>query len=150
MLKCPLVNAVVSAQLQWDWDNISNFCCRCLELCSNWKWKIFFRLVKKSFYICRLQNCFMKILLFSCMYWTHNLMNNLMSYCGLVAARISASDKDLPVTLRTIFHLLRKYWSSVFQELCGSCICLSLFLLQPYLLHHNCCISSRVSWRRGN
>ena len=25
-------------------------------------------------------------------------MNNLMSYCGLVAARISASDKDLSVT----------------------------------------------------
>ena len=25
-------------------------------------------------------------------------MNNLSSYCGLVAARIRASDKDLPVT----------------------------------------------------
>ena len=25
-------------------------------------------------------------------------MNNLSSYCGLVDARISASDKDLPVT----------------------------------------------------
>ena len=24
-------------------------------------------------------------------------MNNIWSYCGLVAARISASDKDLPV-----------------------------------------------------
>ena len=31
------------------------------------------------------------------MYWTRNSMNNHMSYCGLVAARISASDKDLPV-----------------------------------------------------
>ena len=29
-------------------------------------------------------------------------MNNLLSYCGLVAARISASDKDLPVN-RTKF-----------------------------------------------
>ena len=31
------------------------------------------------------------------MYWTVNLMNNLLSYCGLVDARISASDKYLPV-----------------------------------------------------
>ena len=29
-------------------------------------------------------------------------MNNLLSYCGLVAARISSSDKDLPVHIR--FH----------------------------------------------
>jgi hypothetical protein len=29
-------------------------------------------------------------------------MNNLLSYCGLVDARISASEKDLPVkTIRT-------------------------------------------------
>ena len=27
-----------------------------------------------------------------------NSMNNLLSYCGLVDARISASEKDLPVT----------------------------------------------------
>ena len=32
------------------------------------------------------------------MYWTGNSMNNLSSYCGLVDARISASEKDLPVT----------------------------------------------------
>ena len=31
------------------------------------------------------------------MYWTWNSMNNLLSYCGLVDARISASEKDLPV-----------------------------------------------------
>ena len=31
------------------------------------------------------------------MYWTRNSMNNLSSYCGLVDARISASDKYLPV-----------------------------------------------------
>ena len=29
------------------------------------------------------------------MYWTCNSMNNLLSYCGLVDARISASEKDL-------------------------------------------------------
>ena len=33
------------------------------------------------------------------MYWTCNSMNNLSSYCGLVDAKIRASDKDLPVTL---------------------------------------------------
>ena len=31
------------------------------------------------------------------MYWTSKSMNNLLSYCGLVDPRISASDKDLPV-----------------------------------------------------
>ena len=31
-------------------------------------------------------------------YWTCNSMNNLSSYCGLVDAKIRASDKDLPVT----------------------------------------------------
>ena len=31
------------------------------------------------------------------MYWAYNSMSNLLSYCGLVDARISASEKDLPV-----------------------------------------------------
>ena len=31
------------------------------------------------------------------MNWTFNSMNNLLSFCGLVDARISASEKDLPV-----------------------------------------------------
>ena len=31
------------------------------------------------------------------MYWTGKSMNNLLSYCGLVDPRISASDKDLPL-----------------------------------------------------
>ena len=34
------------------------------------------------------------------MYWTRNSMNNLLSYYGLVDARISASEKDLPVRRR--------------------------------------------------
>ena len=33
------------------------------------------------------------------MSWTGNSMNNLLSYCGLVDARISASEKDLPVPI---------------------------------------------------
>ena len=32
------------------------------------------------------------------MYRTRNSVNNLLSYCGLVDARISASEKDLPVS----------------------------------------------------
>ena len=32
------------------------------------------------------------------MYWTCNSMNNMLSHCGLVNAKIRASDKDLPVT----------------------------------------------------
>ena len=30
-------------------------------------------------------------------YWTRNSMNNLLSYCGLTDARMSTSEKDLPV-----------------------------------------------------
>ena len=32
------------------------------------------------------------------MYWTHN-SKNLLSYCGLVDEKISASEKDLPAIL---------------------------------------------------
>ena len=31
------------------------------------------------------------------MYWTCDSMNNLLSYYGLVDARVNASEKDLPV-----------------------------------------------------
>ena len=31
------------------------------------------------------------------MYWTVKSIYNLLSYCGLVDARVSASEKDLPV-----------------------------------------------------
>ena len=31
------------------------------------------------------------------LYWICNSMNNLLSYCGLLDARIRASDKDLPI-----------------------------------------------------
>ena len=36
---------------------------------------------------------------FSCIELVLNSMNNLSSYCGLVDAKIRASDKDLPVVL---------------------------------------------------
>ena len=41
------------------------------------------------------------------MYWTCNSMNNLPSYCGLVDAKIKASDKDLPVILRAIAKAMK-------------------------------------------
>jgi hypothetical protein len=34
------------------------------------------------------------------MYWTLNSMNNLLSYYGLVDARINASEKKIPVPFR--------------------------------------------------
>ena len=37
------------------------------------------------------------------MYWTNNSMKNMSSYCGLVDAKIKASDKDLPAQ-ETITH----------------------------------------------
>ena len=42
------------------------------------------------------------------MYWTCISMNNLSSYCGLVDAKIRASDKDLPVQglIFTMFETL--------------------------------------------
>ena len=33
-------------------------------------------------------------------------MNNLSSYCGLVDAKIRASDKDLPVSLQLLMHIM--------------------------------------------
>ena len=42
------------------------------------------------------------------MYWTGKSMNNILSYFGIVDARISASDKDLPAPIRLqISHLLK-------------------------------------------
>ena len=39
------------------------------------------------------------------MYWTGNSMNNLLSYCGLVDAKIRASDIDLPVMNVVQIHI---------------------------------------------
>ena len=52
------------------------------------------------------------------MYWTGKSMNNLLSYCGLVDARISASEKDLPV-LSSLVSLIQTWWkqsSSFFRS----------------------------------
>ena len=67
------------------------------------------------------------------MYWTCNSMNNLSSYCGLVDAKIGASDKDLPVRngLETKPKLLIEKYSSYsadcFATSCKSALWLWLF-----------------------
>ena len=45
------------------------------------------------------------------MYWTCNSIYNLWSYCGLVDAKIWASDKDLPVTPFTLKHQRLRFLS---------------------------------------
>ena len=51
------------------------------------------------------------------MYWTHISMNNILSYCGLVDARIGSSEKDEHVNLfqKNLFLLLlcSKIWPTV-------------------------------------
>ena len=37
-------------------------------------------------------------------------MNNLLSYCGLVDAKIRASDKDLPVSLIVIVNQKKNFY----------------------------------------
>ena len=48
------------------------------------------------------------LLMFCACSFHGNSMNNLLSYCGLVDARISASEKDLPVTKEVLKTVVRK------------------------------------------
>ena len=50
------------------------------------------------------------------MYWTRNSMNNLLSNCGLVDGRISASEKDLPVMAWTNSVEIWMNFSSAFWQ----------------------------------
>ena len=44
------------------------------------------------------------------MNWTCNSINNLLSYCGLIDAKIRASEKDLPVVMiKTVWQILNIY-----------------------------------------
>ena len=43
------------------------------------------------------------------MYWTGNWIKNLLSYCGLVDAKIRASDINLPVILPPIQSCLKSF-----------------------------------------
>jgi hypothetical protein len=59
-----------------------------------------------------------------------NSMNNLLSYCGLVDARISASEKDLPVSI--IYKLC---WQ---DEVLSISMVWRFFLITVKELHHKC------------
>ena len=48
------------------------------------------------------------------MYWTRNSMNNLLSYCGLVDARISASEKNLPVCMLEQYLAVIRFFNKPF------------------------------------
>ena len=50
---------------------------------------------QKTIYAHKMFSPYSELVVF--VYWTGISMNNLLSYCGLVIQRISASDKDLPV-----------------------------------------------------
>ena len=50
------------------------------------------------------------------MYWTFNSMNNLLSYYGLVDARISASEKDLPLYELYFFYIRIVDWYTLNQK----------------------------------
>ena len=49
------------------------------------------------------------------LYWTSNSMNNLSSYRGLVDARISVSDKDLPVQPCT-WVFLHNFYDQLYED----------------------------------
>ena len=51
------------------------------------------------------------------MYRTRNSMNKLLSYCGLVDPRISASDKDLPVNIMLNTQMYIKSLSCISREI---------------------------------
>ena len=60
---------------------------------------------KQKINLCTYTTC-SKLVVF--MYRTGKSMNNLLSYCWLVDARISASEKDLPVSKENAFFVLFK------------------------------------------
>ena len=53
------------------------------------------------------------------MYWAGKSMNNLLSYCGLVDPRISASDKDLPVENVTEVSFEHFFVTWIVDHQCG-------------------------------
>ena len=59
---------------------------------------------------------------------TRNSMNNLLSYCGLTDARISASEKDLPVTQKDS-SFVRFFFNLVINSKCA------MTLLPTYSKH---------------
>ena len=71
------------------------------------------------------------------MYWTGNSIDNLLSYCGLVDARISASENDLPV--QDMYRLPFRWKCYVLIIEAPQPLILSIELLTCYdLLNHRC------------
>jgi len=77
------------------------------------------------------------------MHWTRNIMNNLSSYCGLVDAKIRASDKDLPVCI-SCFLASCRYQHSTNMVVCATWnTSLILLLYRQYIeghWPHNSCL----------
>ena len=79
------------------------------------------------------------------MYWTGKLMNNLLSYCGLVDVRINAPDKDLPVTICGIKHFLKVNFEFM-KEICNMSISLKIACTsEANSAYHN--YWHRLSWQ---
>ena len=77
-----------------------------LRTCCVHKLFFVFVLTFKTIYVHNIFSTCSELAIF--MYWTRNSMNNLSSYCGLVDAKIRASDKDLPVE-KTVFKKCTKF-----------------------------------------
>ena len=78
------------------------------------------------------------------MYWTGKLMNNLLSYCGLVDTRIRASDIDLPVLFFLLLKKKRK--NSIVWDLEN--ICESILIIWNWRCYEqvaNLCSSNTIN-----
>ena len=69
-------------------------------------------------------------------------MNNILSYCGLVDARISASEKDLPVFIRTDKNpaavcIMRMHQPDRTFVRWGHCMSVDKYWLRGIILWHN-------------
>ena len=61
------------------------------------------------------------------LYFSLNLMNNLLSYCGLTDSRMRASDNDLPVSASTCyFKVFKNQYYCVEKIPCTHCLDLNL------------------------
>ena len=66
------------------------------------------------------------------LYWIHNSMNNLSSYCWLVDAKIIAPDKDLPVSkpsqCENVRSVKNMHWIDIVSTLCQTIVFVDNFL----------------------
>ena len=66
-------------------------------------------------------------------------MNNLLSCCGLVDARISASEKKLPVPKMKMVKISAKFVKNIFRQIIGKifiiCVIEVSFFIRSLLCH---------------